>query len=171
MPKQNKGFTLMELIIVIAIIGILSTVGILSLDNLKARARNSRRLSDIRKYVTAINTIANTTESYPYPGDLNWKCLGNYPDNACGLNGTGYPEEAALNAMIDDYLPGLPIDTLYAKTSNYEGYVYSCTNYSNSKCTARSIRWFMEGTSQLCGIGISYGDSYGTTYCGHDESF
>jgi general secretion pathway protein G len=51
----RKGFTLVELLMVIAIIGILSTLGIPSYNGYKDKARNGRAMSEIRTLSTEIS--------------------------------------------------------------------------------------------------------------------
>ncbi len=44
-----SAFTLVELLVVIAIIGILSTLSVVVFNNVRAKARDSRRLSDVKQ--------------------------------------------------------------------------------------------------------------------------
>lgn len=54
--SSNKGFTLVELIVVITILAILGTIGFLSLQGYSAESRDSKRTSDTRALVTSIST-------------------------------------------------------------------------------------------------------------------
>src|SRR3990167_1117674 len=66
MKHYKKGFTLIELLVVIAIIGILSTLAVVSLGNARQRARDSKRVSDIRNTQTALEIYYTDRSSYPY---------------------------------------------------------------------------------------------------------
>lgn len=66
MKQYKKGFTLIELLVVIAIIGILSTLAVVSLGNARTRARDSKRVADIRNIQTALEIYA-TDHAGAYP--------------------------------------------------------------------------------------------------------
>lgn len=85
MLKTNKGFTLIELLVVIAIIGILSSVVLASLNNAREKARDARRISDIKNLQLALELHAD---------DNN----GNYAD--------------ALTDLVPDYISAAPVDPL-----------------------------------------------------------
>ncbi|HSE29331.1 MAG TPA: type II secretion system protein [Candidatus Saccharimonadales bacterium] len=55
--KSKKGFTILELLIVITVIGILASIALVSYDPARrfADSRNSRRWSDVNTVLTAIH--------------------------------------------------------------------------------------------------------------------
>lgn len=96
LPAGRQGFTLMELLIVIAIIGILVSVSVASYGSAQKKGRDARRHGDM-------NTLRNAWEQYY--ADSN----GNYPAS-CSVGTT--------------YLPGgIPTDpksnTAYTATSGW----------------------------------------------------
>ncbi|MEK7515111.1 MAG: type II secretion system protein [Patescibacteria group bacterium] len=72
-----RGFTLVELLVVIAIIGILATTGLTQLGSARAKARDARRISDIREIAQVIE-FYNNSESDGYPADIDAATLSDY---------------------------------------------------------------------------------------------
>jgi prepilin-type N-terminal cleavage/methylation domain-containing protein len=64
MKKHKSGFTLIELLVVIAIIGLLSTLSILALNTARARARDAKRVADVKQIQTALEMYYNDAGVY-----------------------------------------------------------------------------------------------------------
>ena len=62
---KKQAFTLIELLVVIAIIGILATLAVVSLQNARSRARDSKRIADVRQMQTALELYFNDWNTYP----------------------------------------------------------------------------------------------------------
>lgn len=64
--KNNKsfGFTLIELLVAISIIGILSSILLISFSNAQKQARNTQRKSDIRQYQNSLELYANRNNGF-----------------------------------------------------------------------------------------------------------
>lgn len=62
---RPTGFTLLELIVVITIIGILSTIVVVSTKNLPAKGRRTQALADMRQILVVANTIYTETGRWP----------------------------------------------------------------------------------------------------------
>jgi general secretion pathway protein G len=63
--KKSKGFTLIELLVVVAIIGVLATIVLSSLSEARARARDAKRLADIKTIQTALEVYNLDNGTYP----------------------------------------------------------------------------------------------------------
>ncbi len=63
--STKKAFTLIELLVVIAIIGILATLAVVALQQARSRARDSKRMADIKQVQTALELFFNENNRYP----------------------------------------------------------------------------------------------------------
>jgi type II secretion system protein G len=62
---NQKGFTLIELMIVIAIIGILAAIAIPQFASYRKKAYNSAALSDLKTAKTSLEAYYADTQEYP----------------------------------------------------------------------------------------------------------
>jgi prepilin-type N-terminal cleavage/methylation domain-containing protein len=63
--RDRLGFTLIELLVVISIIGFLAAIVLVSLNSARAKARDARRVSDVRQTMTALELFYNDCVQYP----------------------------------------------------------------------------------------------------------
>ena len=89
--KRIKGFTLIELLVVIAIIGLLSSLAVVSLGNIREKARDTKRLSDLSTLQTALSLVQ---EEY---GGL---------DDAANCD-PGDAVHTCTGGTIEEFLPGI----------------------------------------------------------------
>jgi prepilin-type N-terminal cleavage/methylation domain-containing protein len=167
MKSFKKGFTLIELMVVIAIIGLLSSVVLANVILARAKAANARRLQDVRSYITAFEFFLNDKGYYPYPGNTTTShCLGkNYPTNDCHTITFPVPFDNITNNLIAPYIPGLPSDPSAVAPSTLYGYEYFCalSNNTVTGCLKYDLYWPMSGQTSYCGLGtIAYADPSGT---------
>lgn len=64
MRNKNFGFTLIELLVVIAVIGILAALIVVSIGGSRNRARDSRRMSDLRQIQSAQEMVMGDDRNY-----------------------------------------------------------------------------------------------------------
>lgn len=85
LPAGRQGFTLIELLTVIAIIGILASIVLVSLTTARQKARDARRISDVKNIQLALEEYYN--DNLKYPQDIY-----------------------AANALAPTYMPSVPTD-------------------------------------------------------------
>ncbi len=64
----KKGFTLIEMLIVIAIIGILASIVLVGIGPVQRQARDARRVSDLRQVQNALELYFSKNTEYPDAG-------------------------------------------------------------------------------------------------------
>jgi general secretion pathway protein G len=62
---NQKGFTLIELMVVIAVIALLSSVALIAFQSARAKSRNAKRLSDMTQMNTALGLFHASNKGYP----------------------------------------------------------------------------------------------------------
>ena len=130
-PEYRKrytvhGFTLIELLVVIAIIGILAGVVVVNVGSARAKARDAKRISDMKAIQTALEMYYN--DNGEYPTTANWKsgttvCSATYGAGNSYTGGTGYiPNLAPKYISVLPESPKLSYNNCYLYRSNGTDY-------------------------------------------------
>src|SRR3989344_2658268 len=92
--KNKLGFSLIELLIVVAIISILSTLLMVNFIAVRQRGRDAERKSNLRQIQSALELYRADEDSYPPPADNTvGECIGNPSD----CTGTVYMKKVPVD--------------------------------------------------------------------------
>lgn len=99
MTRRSSGFTIVELLIVIALIAILAVIVVVTYRGIQDRAKNSVKISDIKATQQLVETYKVINGEYPKTTNnpkSNWKAADVRTDENC-FNGTSQ----------SDWIPGI----------------------------------------------------------------
>lgn len=124
--KTSRGFTLIELIVVIAIIALLASVVLASLVKAKERARITWRKSQLVQLQTALALYYAKNGRYPAPngGAL---CGGAMHSTTCPYGAYGTGINGYIPGLVPTFMSALPLDPLTAPDNpgpDLPGFVY-----------------------------------------------
>ena len=136
---RRSGFTLVELLVVIAIISLLSSIVIGSLNQARARARDSKRVQDLVQMRTALELYYHQHGNYPNYFNTGgnslerancWECGSNTYYDASRLTASN-PTNPTVNSFISSR-PSDPTEPTSGRwpssgNGNCYGYWYKVT--------------------------------------------
>ena len=120
--ENNKGFTIIEIIVVIGIIAVLTAVILPSLNNIRAKNRDTEKIGDIATLQLGLGRYYSATTT------------GGYPKN--------------LQALVDDGY--VPADALISPSNPYIYVPLTRDTGKNPKCTSYHLGVTLEsGSAQV----------------------
>ena len=112
--QKKKGFTLAEVLVALTIVGLLSSVALFSFSEARAKARDQKRLADL-KYLEEVLELYHVEN-------------GEYPEIRPATN-TSYPDLA--DTLVPNYIQTLPWDPLVGAYVSPDGDVKKTYRYAS----------------------------------------
>lgn len=144
---HKKGFTLIELLVVIAIIGILSSIVLASLNSARTKARDAKRLTDMKQILIALELHFNENGQYPV-SDFD----------GCGGWDTGNKSFPFLSNISTNAISNPPEDTTTGNCTGYRYYRYGAGSYG---CAAAEGAYYVFGVTDMESSGRPHPSSPG----------
>jgi len=138
---KKSGFTLIELLVVIAIIGLLASIVLVSLNSARAKARDAKRIADIRQIQAALEMYYDQNGTYPISGNCGATSPnGGWCNSVQSLSGGHWIRNGASN--LGAYLSNDPIDPKQGSSPNWTPggggtYFYYANDYGGAG------QWYM----------------------------
>jgi prepilin-type N-terminal cleavage/methylation domain-containing protein len=158
MLNKKSGFTIVELLIVIVIIGILAAIAITTYNSVQTSAENTKTITAVNATVILMKLYQVQNGTYPVPpnnsSDETYPCVGIYPSNICAsinnvnADGTGIAyTSTTFNSKLQTAgsLPQPSTQLVTIGGQQTRGVFVVLT-------AAPGIVWFLKGSGIGCGI-------------------
>lgn len=122
---RKSGFTLIEILVVVVIIGILAAIAVPNFLVAMGRAKAARAIADMKAIAIALEQYHMDSSSWPLDSSLPGVPIENYPWKQEYEKGVkGKVEIMQLTSPVS-YLPSLPLDPFHSKHQYGGGHKYA----------------------------------------------
>lgn len=113
----SRGFTLVELLVVIVVIAVLAAITVVAYRGIQGRARDAERVQDVNAIVKALEVYKAQNGSYPEEQASGWEESDAYP-------------KTFINALVTrGVVNQVPVDPKNVSPSVYAYYLYAGGSY------------------------------------------
>ncbi len=130
--KTKQGFSLLELLVVMAIIGVVLAIGIVNFSSTNQRSREAKRKADIEVIRSGLEIYRSENGAYPTTGQFTVDV------NGC-INATTLTNGAAT------YVSNVPTDPKFNSSTG------QCYIYTRPSTTTYNLSYLMEVSSACTG--------------------
>jgi prepilin-type N-terminal cleavage/methylation domain-containing protein len=117
----RRGFTIVELLIVIVVIAVLATLPVAAYSGMQQRGRDTQRVSDMKAIVKGLEMYKTLNGSYPTPSTTN---------TIAGWEVSSINPGQFLSALrTSGVMSTVPVDPTNNSTTNVNGFLYRYYRY------------------------------------------
>lgn len=106
--KNKSGFTLIEILVVIAIIGMLSSFGVAATRNARRKANDTKRIASIKQVEKALELFYADHQRYP----------NNIDEGVSGSGEVLGDNQGPVETALAPYMSPVPVDPLWDGTAD-----------------------------------------------------
>ncbi len=137
--KHDRGFTIVELLIVIVVIGILAAITIVAFNGTQARGRDAGRIAKIKSIAKAIELY--NTDNGRYPPILD----GRGTESVCGSPTDNWGHCDRNKILADMLAPYITIDPVSLSNATQSNYHYHYTSQDSDNYQTYGMLVYLEG--------------------------
>lgn len=141
--KPRAGFTIVELLIVIVVIGVLAAIVIVAYNGIAARARDTERIDSIAKIRKGLELYKTINGTYPSATDSGTSSTNGYPGG--GWEVSSIQGSTWLNKLLP-YMQPIPTDVMN-DTSHFFYYYFYANN--TAQCGTITPNCYVLGVAKL----------------------
>lgn len=147
--RHKRGFTILELLIVLVVVGVLGAIAIYGLGVSRATTRDAKRVSDISVMRSGLTQYWLQKASYPATEPID---IGVPGSNAVGLTSIGFTGSEGGGVVILQRIPVGP------RSGEYYRYKGTANGYSLRFVTERETAFGPAGTYYAHAAGVDTED-------------
>jgi general secretion pathway protein G len=142
--KNSKGFTLIELMMIVAILGMMSSLIVASINDARKKGRDAKRISDMGQIQKALEIYLDKTGDYP--GVIPVDDGGGW-DIGCGAGDVFIDELKRVEGTDTGSFSQVPTDQMSCDHSGTGGYWYGYHRYNagDNGCPADRGSYYVLG--------------------------
>lgn len=150
--REERGFTLVEIVLVIGVIAVLSAVVIGNLGEARKKSRDAKRISDLEQIELALRLYKDVHESYPTFDDGDFIGDGGGVDTVLNTYMGGIVKDPINSLSYRYYYDSnyvcngktVPVITSVMERDNTGNFTEVCTNNNSDRIV------FASGTTRTC---------------------